>query len=79
MELKSLKLSFLKYCETKKFEKNKNQVEIIEILSTFYKKKKLFKFNFKKNEKKCFYLFGNIGVGKTMVLDFFFNKLDKEN
>ncbi len=77
MELKSLKSSFLKYCETKKFEKNKNQVEIIEILSTFYQKKKLFNFNFKKNEKKCFYLFGNIGVGKTMVLDFFFNKLDK--
>ena len=41
MELKSLKLSFLKYCETKKFEKNKNQVEIIEILSTFYKRKKI--------------------------------------
>ena len=30
----------------------------------------------KKNYKKGFYLHGDVGVGKTMILDFFFNLVE---
>ena len=33
------------------------------------------KFLNKKNEKLGFYLFGDVGVGKTMILDFYYNHL----
>ena len=73
----TLKVSFLKFCEKKKFEKNNNQLKIIHLLSDFISSKIfLFKFFFKSKEKLCFYLFGNVGVGKTMILDFFYESLN---
>ena len=33
----SLKKSFLKFCEDKKFEKNSKQIEIIDLLEEFKK------------------------------------------
>ena len=55
----TLKVSFLKFCEKKKFEKNSNQLKIIHLLSDFISSKIFsFKFFFKSKEKLCFYLFG---------------------
>ena len=52
-----------------------NQLRIIELLIKFYKecfKKSFFRNLFsKKIIKKSFYLVGDVGVGKTMLLNFF--------
>ena len=78
----NLTSSFHKFCELKEFEINQNQLSIIEKLTEFYKlnfKQPLIKKIFKeKNNKLGFYLLGDVGVGKTMILNFFFESL-KEN
>ena len=72
----SLQDSFIEFCKKNKFEINTKQVEIVDSLSKFINpKKKLFNFFFKSKNKMCFYLFGSIGVGKTMLLNFVFNEL----
>ena len=75
----NLKKSFIEHCEKELFEINKNQLDVIEKLNSYYQKNfeqsffdKLFK---KKDFKLGFYLVGSVGVGKTMILNFFFNKL----
>ena len=75
MNLKNL---FFDYCENQQFEINQNQIEIINKLKDYYQKNfnqnlldKLFK---RKNNKLGFYLTGDVGVGKTMILNFFFWK-----
>ena len=76
----NFKNNFLNYCSDNKFEVNINQVKIIELLIKFYKKnfkKSLFKFLLsKKKNKHGFYLMGSVGVGKTMLLNFFYNNID---
>ena len=78
----NLKKLFLKYCTDKKFEINQSQIEIINHLQDYYIQnfKQPFLNNLfnKKSEKIGFYLVGDIGVGKTMILNFFFNQL-KQN
>ena len=71
----NLNNSFLKFCEDKEYEINENQISIIKKLSEFYNLnfqqsiiKKIFT---KKNNKLGFYLVGDVGVGKTMILNFF--------
>ena len=77
MTIRSLKDSFLKFCEQNKFEKNANQLKIIDLLVNFIKpKRNFFNFIFKPKEKLCFYLFGNVGVGKTMIFNHFYEFLD---
>ena len=73
---------FLEYCKSNKFEINQDQFEIINHLKIYYKDnfnqsflKKIFK---KKNVKLGFYLVGDVGVGKTMILNFFFNQLSEK-
>ena len=78
MKLKKL---FLKYCNNKKLEINNNQLNIIVSLDKF------FNINFnnsffsnllsKKNNKQGFYLQGDVGVGKTMILNFFYENFKK--
>ena len=73
MKKATLKESFIRYCEINKFEKNKKQIEIIDLLSNFVKpQKKLINLFIKSKEKLCFYLYGNVGLGKTMILDYFY-------
>ena len=68
-----LQQSFLRFCKINQFEINSRQAEIIDLLENFISsKKKIFNF-FKKNKKLCFYLYGGVGVGKTMLLNFFYN------
>ena len=80
----NLKESFLNYCEVNQYEINKNQLNIINNLREYYKKNfnqslinKILK---KKDFKLGFYLVGDVGVGKTMILNFFYNQIkEKKN
>ena len=75
----NLKKFFLKHCNSNKFEINQNQLNIIDNLKDYYNKNfnqsfidKIFK---KKDIKLGFYLVGDVGVGKTMILNFFFDQI----
>ena len=72
---------FIKHCEKNKYEINQNQLDIIKDLKDFYNDSfdqtflnKIFK---KKNSKLGFYLVGDVGVGKTMILNFFFKEISE--
>ena len=73
---------FLEYCKDKNFEINQNQLDIIDDLNNYYTVN--FKQNFitkifkKKVTKLGFYLMGDVGVGKTMMLNFFFDRLKEK-
>ena len=70
---------FLNYCKKNNLEVNINQVNLIEELNQFYNlnfnKSFLKKIFFQKNSKPGFYLQGDVGVGKTMILNFFYDNL----
>ena len=73
----SLQDSFEEFCRQNKFEINSQQKEIIYLLEKFLIHKETFLSSFfQKKEKFCFYLYGNVGVGKTMLLDFVYDKLE---
>ena len=64
----SLQNSFREFCLNNKYEINNKQIEIVKSLENFLNtKKKLINF-FSQEDKYCFYLFGNVGVGKTMIV-----------
>ena len=75
---------FIAHCKTNSFEINQNQIKTIESLNDYYHNN--FNHNlllnfFKKNTNKLgFYLQGDVGVGKTMILNFFYDnfKLTKQ-
>ena len=75
---------FLNYCKKNNLEINPNQLNLIQELSSFYNinfNKSFFKKIFSlKNNKVGFYLQGDVGVGKTMILNFFYEnfKLSKK-
>ncbi len=77
MNLKILLKLFKEYCSNNNYEINESQVKILEDLIKFLNQKKSFwkKFN-KEQVKLCFYLYGDVGVGKTMLLNFIYKKLD---
>tara|TARA_Y100000591_G_scaffold324892_1_gene345003 strand:+ start:270 stop:1322 length:1053 start_codon:yes stop_codon:yes gene_type:complete len=75
----NLEEKFTSYCNLKKLELNPNQIIIIKKLNNYYNdnfKNSFLNFFSKKILKKGFYLYGGVGVGKTMILDFFFNLFD---
>jgi cell division protein ZapE len=78
----NLNKSFLKHCQNHQFEINSNQVGIVNNLGNYYIEN--FKQNFfkkifsKKFNKLGYYLVGDVGVGKTMILNFFFNELQEK-
>jgi cell division protein ZapE len=77
----NLKKLFLNHCKAKEFEINNNQIITIEVINKFYQEN--FNNNFllnlfsKKNEKLGFYLHGGVGVGKTMILNFFYENFNQ--
>ena len=76
MSKKELQNSFKEFCKQNDFEVNYQQIEIIDLLDRFFNQKENFLSRiFKKKEKLCFYLYGKVGVGKTMLLNFVYNKL----
>ena len=73
---------FLNHCEDNQYEINQNQIDTIDKLKDFYSSnfnqnflKKFFK---KEKSKLGFYLVGDVGVGKTMILNFFFKTLKEK-
>ena len=78
---KTLEEKFRSFCNSKNLEINQNQITIIQILEDFNNKNfnsSIFNFFKKKNHKKGFYLHGGVGVGKTMILDFFYGLISKK-
>jgi len=67
---------FINYCKKNNLEINSNQLDLIEKLNQFYNlnfNKSFLKKIFSKNNSKLgFYLQGDVGVGKTMILNFFY-------
>ena len=67
----NFKKKFEEFCKSKKFERNEKQIEIVNLLEKFLNSKiKSLLFFKNRNFKSCFYLHGNVGVGKTMILNF---------
>ena len=75
-----MKNDFLKYCSVNKFQQNDEQIKTLDLIVNFYKKNDVLKKNFlnlfsKSDKKLGFYLYGDVGVGKTMLINFFFKNL----
>ena len=70
---------FIEHCKKNNLEINSNQLDLIKELNHFYNlnfnKSFLKKIFSKKNLKPGFYLQGDVGVGKTMILNFFYESL----
>ena len=78
---KNLEEKFKLYCNSENLEINQNQIIVIKKLQEYLKenfKKSFFNFFSKQDSKKAFYIFGDVGVGKTMILDFFYNSLNEK-
>ena len=68
--------TFMEFCRKKKFEINREQIKIVNLLDRFLHAKKNFLNIFLNSKNKfCFYLHGNVGVGKTMILDFIYDQI----
>jgi len=78
----NFKKLFINHCEDQQYEINQNQLDIINYLRIYYTENFTLsfftKFLKKKKNKLGFYLVGDVGVGKTMILNFFFNELKKK-
>jgi len=78
---KSFEKKFISFCENQDLEVNINQINVIKKLDKYYQinfKSFLLKLFSKKSYQRCFYLYGDVGVGKTMILNFFFDQLDNK-
>ena len=72
----SLQNSFIEFCHSNKFEINNKQIEIVKSLEDFLNtKKKLISF-FSQTDKNCFYLYGSVGVGKTMIVSQIYEQIE---
>ena len=73
---------FQDFCKKNNYEINNNQLNLIDQLKNFYNlninKSFLKKFFSKNNSKSAFYLYGGVGVGKTMILNFFFDLVEEQ-
>ncbi len=78
---KNFEEKFRLFCEAKNLNLNQNQILIIKKLEDFYESNfssSIFDFFKKKDIKTGFYLRGGVGVGKTMILDFFYNLISQK-
>ena len=75
----SFEKEFIFHCKKQNLEINSSQIDLLKKLQEFHQGNfqslisKIFK---SQSFKKGFYLYGDVGVGKTMILDFFFDQLD---
>ena len=79
--VKNLQKAFISYCNSQQLEVNLNQIEVINKLEQYHQgnfQSYFSKFFLKKSSKKGFYLYGDVGVGKTMILNFFFDQLKEK-
>jgi cell division protein ZapE len=78
---KKFEKKFISYCENQNLEVNHNQITVIKKLEDYHNNnyKSFFSKLFSKQKsKKGFYLYGGVGVGKTMILNFFYDHLDEK-
>ena len=78
---KNFEEKFKLYCKLENLEVNQSQIKVVKRLQDFFNQN--FTFNFfgffsKKKSKKAFYLHGGVGVGKTMILNFFFGLINQK-
>ena len=74
--VKNLEKKFKFFCNSKNLEVNQNQIFTINKIQDFYNNSfnsSFFRIFKEKNYVKGFYLYGGVGVGKTMILDFFYD------
>ena len=79
--LKKFQKEFISYCNNQQLEVNSNQIQIVKRLEQYYQvnfKSYFSKLFSKKSPKKGFYLYGDVGVGKTMILNFFFDHIKEK-
>jgi len=72
---------FVSYCNNQQLEVNLNQIEVVKRLEQYYQgnfQSYFSKLFLKKSSKKGFYLYGDVGVGKTMILNFFFDHIKEK-
>ena len=73
---------FINYCKKNNLEINTYQLAIIDKIKNYYNSnfnKSIFKKFFpNNNSKQVFYLYGGVGVGKTMILNFFFDLVEEK-
>ena len=73
---------FQNFCKKNNLEINSYQLTVIDELKSYYKlnfnKSILNKFFSKNNSRLAFYLHGGVGVGKTMILNFFFDLVEEK-
>ena len=70
---------FISHCKKQNLEINPRQLDLVKKLQEYYEgnfKSLISKIFQNQSFKKGFYLYGDVGVGKTMILDFFFDQLD---
>ena len=73
----NLQDSFKEFCKRNNFEINVQQTKIIDFIDKFLSyKETFFSRFFKKRKKLCFYLFGEVGVGKTMLINFIYDRIE---
>ncbi len=78
---KKFEKEFISYCENQNLEVNPNQIKVIKKLEDYYHSnyKSFFSKLFSEQKsKKGFYLYGGVGVGKTMILNFFYDHLNEK-
>ena len=78
---KKFEKEFISYCENQNLEVNPNQIKVIKKLEDYHNSnyKSFFSKLFSKQKtKKGFYLYGGVGVGKTMILNFFYDYLEEK-
>jgi len=77
----NLKKLFIDHCKMKTFEINDSQITTIKAINEFYRSN--FDYSFllnlfsKKKNNLGFYLQGDVGVGKTMILNFFYENFNQ--
>ena len=75
----SFEKEFISHCKKQNLEINSSQIDLVKKLQEYHQGNfqslisKIFK---SQSFKKGFYLYGDVGVGKSMILDFFFDQLD---
>ena len=70
---------FISHCKKQNLEINPSQIDLVKKLQEYYEgnfQSLISKIFQSQSFKKGFYLYGDVGVGKTMILDFFFDQLD---
>ncbi len=78
---KTLREKFKSFCNSKNLEINQSQITTVQILEEYYDENfnsSILNFFKKKKHKKGFYLHGGVGVGKTMILDFFYDLISEK-